>query len=288
MSEKNRKEGSLVRTKDEWERTFDAIPDLIALIDTGHRVIRVNTAMAGRLGVPPEKAVGLHCYEAVHGLSAPPGYCPHKKLLASGKEERAEVTEKRLRGTFDIRVTPMRDARGRLNGCVHVARDITKRKITEEALSRSEQKYRLLADNATDVIWVLDLGTRKFTFFSPSVKNLRGYTPAEAMELTLEQTLTPASLAKVMKDMREGHEEAERLGADEDRVRIIETEELCKDGSTIFAESKLKFLKDDDGRPTAVIGSSRDITKRKKAEAALEASEKRYRMLFDKIGRAHV
>ena len=93
-------EESLRRAKEEWERTFASVPDLITILDNQHRVLRVNEAMARRLGVRPEECVGLHCYEAVHGTSVPPDFCPHSRTTADGCEHIEEVTEARLGGRF--------------------------------------------------------------------------------------------------------------------------------------------------------------------------------------------
>lgn len=136
---------ALFRAKAEWEHTFDVVPDLIALIDRDHRIIRVNRAMAARMGSEPRQLVGSTCFEAVHGLSAPPDFCPHAKLLISGKEERAEVAEKRLDGIFDVTTSPLCDEAGRIMGSVHVARDITEHKMEEEELRVFNEQLRALA-----------------------------------------------------------------------------------------------------------------------------------------------
>jgi PAS domain S-box-containing protein len=142
ITERKLAEAEIIRAKEEWERTFDAVPDLIALIDVNHRIIRANRAMAARMGSTPEQVVGQPCYEAMHGLSAPADFCPHSKLLASGKEQRAETVEERLHGTFDVSVTPLRDATGHLVGSVHVARDITERKRAEAERVALDQQLR--------------------------------------------------------------------------------------------------------------------------------------------------
>jgi PAS domain S-box-containing protein len=120
----------------EWERTFDVIPDPISILDRQHRIVWVNKTMANRLGITPEEAVGLTCYECVHGMGKPPSSCPHTKLLADGKEHMTEVHEKRLGGDFIVSVSPLHDAEGRVIASIHVARDITERKRTEEALRK--------------------------------------------------------------------------------------------------------------------------------------------------------
>ena len=72
-------EEDIRRAKEEWERTFDSVPDLIAILDEHHRVARANRAMAQRLGTTPQQCVGLPCYQVVHGTDAPPSFCPHAR-----------------------------------------------------------------------------------------------------------------------------------------------------------------------------------------------------------------
>ena len=86
---------------------------------------------------------------------------------------------------------------------IEVLSEMKRRRSVETELREREEKYRLLADNATDIVWILDLATGKFTYFSPSVEKIRGYTPEEALEISLEKTLTPESYARAMTELRE-------------------------------------------------------------------------------------
>ena len=118
-------------SRDEWELTFNTVPDLMMILDTQHRIVRVNKAMADRLGLLPEQCIGVHCYEVAHGLLHHPGFCPHALTCQDNNEHSVEVHEPRLGGDFLISTTPMFDG-GKLIGSIHIARDITERKKMEQ------------------------------------------------------------------------------------------------------------------------------------------------------------
>lgn len=129
--------------KQSWEKTFDALPDLIALIDNKHRIVRMNKAMAARLNTNKNLCIGMNCYKCVHKLNQPPGFCPHVLTLKDGKEHVAEIYEKNLGGDFLISTTPLIDKNGAITGSVHVARDITKIKKSSEKLRQIAKKVSL-------------------------------------------------------------------------------------------------------------------------------------------------
>ncbi|UCF94147.1 MAG: PAS domain S-box protein, partial [Desulfobacterales bacterium] len=133
-------------------------------------------------------------------------------------------------------------------------------------LKASEARYRLLAENVTDTIWTMDLEPLRFTYVSPAVQRMRGFTAEEALKLSLEETLTPQSLEDVSKVLleeltRDGHE-----GVEPNRSRTLEIQQYCKDGSASWAEVTTTFLRDEAGRPVGILGVSRDISERKRAE----------------------
>jgi PAS domain S-box-containing protein len=133
-------------------------------------------------------------------------------------------------------------------------------------LKASELRYRLLAENVTDTIWTMDLDPLRFTYISPSVLKMRGFTVEEAMTMSLEETLTPASLEKVINVLSEELARETDRDADPERSRTIEVEQYCKDGSTDWAEVTTSFMRNETGSPVGLLGVTRNIAERKRAE----------------------
>ncbi len=131
ITERKRAENEIIRAKEEWERTFNAVSDPMIVLDKQHKIVRANQAMADALGVTPQGVVGLNCYTVVHGTAEPPWFCPHSRLLIEGREQTAEIFEEGLGGDFLISVSPLLDSDGQVVGAVHTARNIGDRKRKE-------------------------------------------------------------------------------------------------------------------------------------------------------------
>ena len=145
--------------------------------------------------------------------------------------------------------------------------DITARKQTEDALRESERKYRLLAENSADVIWMMN-PAGQFTYVSPAVEKLRGYTPAEVLRQTPEEVLTPDSLGKMHAAIRAAMAQIQQ-GVTWLPPTPHELEQSCKNGTTVWTEAMVQVLFDAAGQFYGYLGVSRDITDRKQAEEAL-------------------
>lgn len=127
-----------------WKYVLNSMPDLITVLDINHQVIWMNKAMANRLKVSPDSALGCKCYEAVHNTKEPITGCPHEKLIQDGKEHTGEVYEKNLNGYFLVTAAPIKDQSGNILGDVHIARDITERKKVEKKLENSLNDKEML------------------------------------------------------------------------------------------------------------------------------------------------
>ncbi len=144
ITAQRRAEEQLRQANEEWEQTFNAVPDLVAIIDCDHRIVRANRPMTERFADSGGTLCGRPCYEVVHGMDRPPDSCPHLALLRDGREHTAEVRVEQVGRTYFASASPLRDAKGQLWGSVHVARDITRSKRAAAELQASREQLRSL------------------------------------------------------------------------------------------------------------------------------------------------
>jgi PAS domain S-box-containing protein len=159
-----------------------------------------------------------------------------------------------------------------------VIQDITESNQADEKLKTSEHLYKLITENARDVIWTMDL-SGNFTYISPSVEKLRGYTVAEIMRQTMEEIVSPDGLASVKKML---HEHFLSIHNKEPHVHIPqEVEQPCKNGGSVWTEVVSSDLHDENGNIIGIIGVSRNISERKKMQDELRESEHRFWDMFN-------
>jgi diguanylate cyclase (GGDEF)-like protein/PAS domain S-box-containing protein len=144
---------------------------------------------------------------------------------------------------------------------------IVQRRRAELALAQSEERHRLLAENVSDVIWTMNLEGR-FTYVSPSVKKLSGFTSEEVMQQTLAENLSPGSFLvaqgvfqKTIADLTAGLPPAKYRG---------ELENVCTDGGTVWVEVNASVMFDSDNHVMGFLGVSRDITERRAQQTQLK------------------
>ncbi len=137
----------------------------------------------------------------------------------------------------------------------------------EKRIEELEQRYRFIADNLVDAIWVLDIETQTYDFITPSVERLSGYRAEEYEGVHLAQRLTPSSYERAVALFSK---EKEAFEKGMERKLVLEVESLRKDGQPFWMEVTAKLFRDKHGH-LKVAGVSKDITRRKSAEREREA-----------------
>lgn len=143
--------------------------------------------------------------------------------------------------------------------------------LAAEAIRKSEEKYKLLAEHMSDTVWLMDMNL-KTLYCSPSVEKFRGFSPSEIVAMPIEKKLTPKSYEKCMSIFKE---EMEKVSSNPKYVfsRTVDLEFYHKNGSIVLSENKFSLIRDENGNPVSIIGEGRDITERKRAEELLKKSE---------------
>ncbi|MFA5180917.1 MAG: PAS domain S-box protein [Syntrophales bacterium] len=285
----------------EWEKTFDAVPDLIAILNNDFEIVRINRAMAARLGNTPQQCIGKKCHQLVHGQDEPPSFCPHARLVATGSSHAEEVCEPKLNGTFLVTTSPLRDQNGRLIGSVHVARDISDRKriekeldlyrmqleelvaartadlqetnlrlqdeiaerrLAEERLRESETRYRIVADNTYDWEYWLD-HEGAFVYSSPSCLRITGWDPEAFME---DSELFCRIIHPDDRPLMKRHWQEYQYREKDWKHEEIEFRIIRRDRKVEWIGHVCQPVFDDQGNILGVRASNRNITERKEAQ----------------------
>jgi len=141
-----------------------------------------------------------------------------------------------------------------------ILEDAVARKTAEKRLKRSEARYRLLTEHALDLIWMMSPDL-EFTYVSPAITALSGYTPEEVVGTRLAQYVAPHDFEALLAIVAE-----ELARYPEDRGVIASTTLIAKDGEQVPVEVHAKFVRDEDGAPVALHGIARNISERNRAE----------------------
>ncbi|MCK4700729.1 MAG: PAS domain S-box protein, partial [Bacteroidales bacterium] len=228
------------------------------------------------LGYTPEEAKIRWTELASENPINEKGFALTVKAIESGQAQppyELELLHKSGRKVFvEVREAPVVE-NGITTSIVGAITDITDRKNVEEAIRKSEEKYRLLADNSIDVIWQMDLKLA-FIYVSPSVKNMMGYTVDEWVGTRLFQHASRKDFIKMAKNALfaiKQYKEFKQIAFDAVMLR--------KDGTEIPVEIKGRLLLNKKGLPIGLQGTTRDITERKQAEEELKKHRERLKEL---------
>ncbi len=201
----------------------------------------------------------------------------HKKTLF----EHAVLTKHGQIIYTEVSISLMRSPLGEPLGFSIIGRDVTQRLQDERIIKDREKRLRMITDNISDIIWTMDFSLH-WTYLSPSVLRITGFTPEEILEIPLKAMLPPETYALIEKRLAE-ELARERAGTATDGpgAATFEIPLLHKNGTRIWVEVSANFNRDEKGKPVEIVGVTRVITERKKVQKALEESEAIYRKTLE-------
>ena len=277
--EESEADGVLWESEARYRALFESEFFCVYLHDLEGRYLEANDTALKLLGYTRDEIKSLSFPMLIHPEDLPNAFKDLEEILGTGSQ--SKPTTYRLEAKTGGFVWIETDGRliyreGKPYAIQGVARDITGSKRAEEVLRESEERYRLLADNVTDIIWVMGLDLEPI-YLSPSIERLQGFSVEEALARKIDELLAPAAVELVGKTLVEEFEIEALEEKDLSRSRTLELELKCRDGSTLWSEVNVRFLRDEDGKAVSLLGISRDISERRRAEEEKAALEEQLR-----------
>jgi PAS domain S-box-containing protein len=246
------------QAKEEWERTFDTVPDHIAVLDKDNRITRINEAMATLLKTGKDQATGTFLFELFDGAFTPPYEQEMAEALTAGLTYSTEIYKERLNRYFFVTISPLFNERNR-TGSVYVARDITRSKLDTEMLRISEERFRIIADNINEVFWMADADMNRVLYVSPAYEHIYGRSRQSLYEKpsSFMAAIHPGDRDRVKQNIFAEPEQRES----EQEFRIVRP-----DGTQRWIWERRYPVYNDDGKVTFVTGVDEDITEKRQSD----------------------
>lgn len=260
ITERKKMEDELRRSRKEWQDIFNAIGHPTFILDPQHTIIAANRAVLKQLNKSEADVLGKSCYELFHASTCPPDTCPMQTLLRTGVMQTVEMEMQTVAGTFLVACTPVLDAQGRLEKIIHIATDITELKRVQAELQEANARFYALVEGIPDIVYLKDAQghnlyvNRAYEEFAGTTRaNIVGKRDDEIMPLDLAAQCA-ASDARVLES---------------DSLVRVEESIIHREGKRVWYETIKNPVRDANGKIIGLVGVSRDITERKRAEALI-------------------
>ncbi len=265
LVEIDRTQQQLRESEKRYHQILDSIADMVLVKGSQSKILWANQAFRDYYGMSEQELQGI-----VDAPFANPDdtlqYIKDDTFVFETGQTLAISEEPVVRHDGEVRLfstvkTPIRNEDGQVTMTVGVSRDMTERKLAEEAVKASESKYRSLVETSQDMIWSVD-AIGRYTFVNPAVKYIYGYEPEEMLGRPFSDFMTPEQSKKDL-------EVFASLLTGESIIRH-ESSQIAKDGSIKHLMFNAIAMFDETGNAIGITGTATDITDRKLAEAALQ------------------
>ncbi len=250
----------LEEIQNQWSATFEAMSDWVAIIDIKTQVVlRSNSAVKTLFGVNPSSVEGQSCCNIVHNTKKQVSNCPLLKMIETGKPCSSTFQHSMTGRWFQVTVDPIKPKTGKAKTAVHIVRDISDRKETEESLRESEEKFRTMTEATATAIFIIQ--GEQFVYVNPAFKTITGYSLSALKGMAFYDIVHP--------DYRELVKERGKARQRGEKIPAHYTFKICtRSGETRWVDFFASYLQYQ-GQP-ALIGSAFDITEQKDAEAKIK------------------
>lgn len=275
ITERKKAEEALRESEERIHAITNSAKDAIIMMDNNGNISYWNPAAEHMLGYTGAEAMGKNLHELITPkrfipahLAAFPEFQKTGRGNAIGKT--LELAARRKDGReVDVALSLSAVKIEEVWHAVGIMQDITERKQAEAALRESEERYHFIADHTADHIWTMDLSMR-FMYSSPAVIKILGYTAEELMTKTFDRFFTSESLVRAKEWLAEELAIEGNPETDPNRISTFQSEHHHKNGTLVWLESSLTFIRDTSMKPIGILGVSRDITERKKTEEQIQ------------------
>jgi PAS domain S-box-containing protein len=238
---------------------FASSKEGVIIMNSIGTVLHINGAAAAMLGTGVTQPQSIRLEELIRDYSTGQTYSNFRTTTAVAAETRALLLSQ-----SEIH------AEGMAIGKILIINDITDMARMNDELRESNELFKLITNNVTDVIWIYDLTAARFSYVSPSVQASTGWTADEFTRLQLSDILGNKDFELITRLL--GDEIVNDTSREPGRTRSLVLDEISRNGSIINVEIKTSFIRNAAGKPIAILGVTRDITEHKRLTDELRSS----------------
>jgi len=279
ITERKNVDKALRQSEDKYRRILEQMRESYFEVDLAGRFTFFNDSLCRGLGYSREELMGMNYKVYTPTEDAERVFQAYNQVYLTG-EPLSLLTFNQIRkdGTrivVENSVYPLQNEKGEIIGFGGISRNVTERVRAEQALTRSEEKYRTILEDIEEGYYETDLDGN-YTFFNDIICKKLGYSREELMGVNFRIHTDPEDVQKIY----EAYAEMYRTGKP---LKWYSPAQIRKDGTRIFAEDSVSLLRNEKGEIIGYRGISHDITQRKQIEEALRQSEEKYRTILNEI-----